>query len=56
MKENIKNKFIMVRIDDNKKEYYKNLCESLGFTLSKRIISLIEKDINLLNKIKNSHE
>ena len=51
-----KNKFIIVRIEDNLKNRYCELCESMGLTLSKRIILIIEKDIKLLEKMKNDYE
>jgi len=52
MGEQIKNDKIVVRINDELKKEYKNLCESLGYTYSKRIISLIKKDIENLKNTK----
>lgn len=51
-----KDTIISVRAKSSLKKEYKNLCETIGFTYSKRIISLIEKDIiylktNFKNKI-----
>lgn len=56
MGEQIKDDKIVVRINNNLKNDYKKLCESLGFTYSKRIIMLIKKDYEILNKIKNNQE
>ena len=48
MGEQIKNNKIVIRISNETKNEYKILCESLGYTYSKRILSLIKKDIENL--------
>lgn len=50
----MKDKFIMIRSDKVFKSNYKELCEFFGYTFSKRIISLIEKDIKYLNELKSN--
>lgn len=56
MGEQIKDDKIVVRINGKFKNDYKSLCESLGYTYSKRIISLLKKDYDVLSKIKNDKE
>lgn len=41
-----KNTHIVIRINENLKKKYKNFCDENGYTLSKRIISLIIKELN----------
>lgn len=41
-----KNKFFMIRVSDSLKSEYIKFCEKNGYTISKRIISLIVKDLN----------
>ncbi len=40
-----KNTFFIIRVDDKFKKTYKDYCDDNGYTLSKRILSLIKKDI-----------
>jgi len=41
---------LVVRIERNLKDEYKTLCEELGYTFSKRIISILKRDMELLKK------
>ena len=41
-----KNKHLVVRISSEFKEEYKKYCEDNGYTLSKRIIAIMKKDLN----------
>ena len=50
-----KDTVISVRAKSSLKKEYKNLCESVGFTYSKRIISLIEKDLIYLKQISKNN-
>jgi antitoxin component of RelBE/YafQ-DinJ toxin-antitoxin module len=52
MGEQTKDEKIVVRINKNIKKEYKFLCESLGYTFSKRIMLLIKKDLDFLKTIK----
>jgi antitoxin component of RelBE/YafQ-DinJ toxin-antitoxin module len=57
MYEQNKDTVISVRAKSALKNEYKKMCESLGYTYSKRIISLIEKDIECLKiALNKSHE
>lgn len=47
-----KNDRITIRVNRNFKKEYKKLCESHGYTYSKRILAVIEKD---LEKLKDSN-
>lgn len=51
-----KDDVICVRTKSSLKKEYKDLCESVGFTYSKRIIHLIEKDIEKLKTLKNNSD
>jgi len=44
---NNKNKMINIRIDEVFYKKYKKFCETNGYSISKRIRVLIEKDIEL---------
>ena len=55
MYEQNKDTVISVRAKSSLKKEYKDLCESVGYTYSKRIISLIEKDIKELKQILNKN-
>lgn len=55
MYEQNKDTVISVRAKSSLKEEYKKLCESVGFTYSKRIISLIEKDVEYLKLVSNKN-
>lgn len=46
-----KDSVISIRAKSTLKKEYKNLCELIGFTYSKRIIHLIEKDIEYLKQL-----
>jgi antitoxin component of RelBE/YafQ-DinJ toxin-antitoxin module len=52
MGEQIKDGKIVVRIETKLKKEYRELCESLGYTFSKRIIFLIKKDRDFLETLK----
>lgn len=51
MKEQNKDNNLTIRVNKEFKLKYKKLCESHGFTYSKRIHSIIEKDFEYLNKL-----
>jgi len=55
MYEQNKDTVISVRAKSQLKKEYKNLCESLGYTYSKRIIFLIENDLKELKQILNKN-
>ena len=48
MNELNKNDTITIRVNRNFKKEYKKLCESHGYTYSKRILAIIEKDFEKL--------
>ena len=45
MDKQIKNTHLIIRIDDKLKEKYKKYCDDNGYTLSKRILALIKKEL-----------
>lgn len=51
MSEQNKDSVISVRTKTSLKKEYKGICESNGYTYSKRIISLIEKDLEYLKNM-----
>ena len=53
MSEQNKDTVISVRAKSSLKKEYKALCESVGYTYSKRIVSLIENDMEYLKTLKN---
>lgn len=54
MKEQNKDNYITIRVTNEFKIYYKELCESMGITFSKRIHSLIKKDVEVLENLKKN--
>jgi hypothetical protein len=54
MKEQNKNKVICIRVNNDFKKQYKKICEFHGYTYSKRILSIIEKDFQLLKELNNN--
>lgn len=55
MCEQNKDTVISIRAKSSLKGEYKKLCESVGFTYSKRIISLIERDMKHLKATLNKN-
>jgi len=51
MKEQNKDNVICIRVNNDFKKQYKKLCEFHGYTYSKRILSIIEKDFEFLWKL-----
>lgn len=51
MSEQNKDTVISIRAKSSLKKDYKKYCESNGYTYSKRLISLIEKDLKYLKNI-----
>jgi hypothetical protein len=56
MYEQNKDTVISVRAKSSLKGEYKKLCESVGYTYSKRIISLIEGDMEYLKAVLNKNK
>jgi hypothetical protein len=54
MKEQNKNNVICIRVNNDFKKQYKKICEFHGYTYSKRILSIIEKDFEFLKLLKNN--
>jgi len=46
MDKQLKNTHFVIRTSVDFKEKYKNFCDDNGYTLSKRIISLMKNDLN----------
>jgi len=46
MDKQLKNTHFVIRTNADFKQKYKNFCDDNGYTLSKRIISLMKKDLN----------
>ena len=42
----MKNKHLIIRIDEAVKDSYKEYCNNNGYTVSKRVLSLLKKDMN----------
>ncbi len=41
-----KTKHLVVRISKEFKDQYKNYCDDNGYTISKRVLSLLKRDMN----------
>lgn len=51
MDKQLKNNHLIIRIDDELKKQYKKYCDDNGYTLSKRIIALIKKELELCQRL-----